>query len=146
MGGRQRSTLVRFPPCLGLGEPVFTPQAVYTTELRKIAGDHGESTASGVAGYQQIVTADRQALALQVRSDVSGVVGGRVIERQHLKPSCEALNLISIVFRSCGLGRAVQKFGKHDRGGAKAVSFQIEPLPDLSRPISQHADAKVRVE
>lgn len=49
---------------LGLGEPVFTPQAIYTTELRKIASDHRESTTSSVAGDQQIITADRKALTL----------------------------------------------------------------------------------
>lgn len=74
------------------------------------------------------------------------MTGGGVIERQYFDPSGEALHLISIVFRSCGFGRAVQKFGQHNRGDAKAVSFEVEPLPDLSRPISQHPDAKVRVE
>jgi len=127
-------------------EPVFTPQAIYTTELRKIAGDHREATASSVAGDQQIITADRQSPALQASSDVSGVVSGGVVERQHFEPSGEALHLISILFRSRGLGRAVEKFGEYYRGGAKAVSFEIKPFTYLPRPISQHPNAKVRVE
>jgi hypothetical protein len=99
-----------------------------------------------VAGNQQIVTADRQSPALKARSDVSGVVSGGVIEGQHFEPSGEALHFISILFRSRGFGRAVEKLGKHYRGGAKAVSFEIKPLPYLPRPISQHPNAKVRVE
>lgn len=35
---------------LVFGEPIFTPQAIYAPELRKIAGDHREATASSVAG------------------------------------------------------------------------------------------------
>jgi hypothetical protein len=131
---------------LVFGEPVFTPQAIYATELPNIAGDDREATASSVAGDQQIVTADGQSPALQARSDVSGVVSGGVIERQHFEPSGEALHLISILFRSRGFSRAVEKFGEDYRGGAKAVSFEIKPLPYLPRPVSQHPDAKVRVE
>ncbi len=55
---------------LNLGEPVFTPQSIYTAEFRKIAGYHREPSAPSVAGDQQIVTSDRQALALKARADV----------------------------------------------------------------------------
>jgi hypothetical protein len=67
---------------LVFGEPVFTPQAIYATELRKIAGDHREAAASSVAGDQQIVTADGQSPARQARLDLSGVKSnGRGHER-----------------------------------------------------------------
>ena len=99
-----------------------------------------------MAGNQQIVTADGQSPALQARSDLSGVVSGGVIERQHFEPSGEALHLIPILFRSRGFSRAVEKFGEDYRGDAEAVSFEIKPLAYLLRSISQHSDAKVRVE
>ncbi len=100
---------------LNLGEPVFTPQSIYTAEFRKIAGYHGEPSAPSVAGDQQIVTSDRQALALKARADVGCMVRCGVIERQHFEPSGEALHLISIVFWSRGFRRAVEKLGQHDR-------------------------------
>ena len=99
-----------------------------------------------MAGDQQIVTADGQSPARQARLDLGGVVSRGVIEWQHFEPSGEALHLISILFRSRGFSRAVEKFGEDYRGNAEAVSFEIKPLAYLLRPISQHPDAKVGVE
>lgn len=143
---QERSRAYRRKSDLVLCEPIFASQAIYTTELRKIAGYYRESTASSVAGDQQIVAANWHTLSLQARADISGVVGSGLVERQHVKAGGEALHLVSIVLRPRRFCRTVEEFGEHNRGDAETVSFEIEPFPNFPRPIAQHPDAKVRVE
>lgn len=130
----------------GLRQPILAPQALDAFELGEIAGHHGQPAASCVPGDEQIIAADGPSLTFQNGSDIGGVTGGGLVERQDGETCGETFDLATIVLRTIRLRRPVEQLRQHNGRDAQALGLEVEPLSHGLRPIPQDPDAKVRIE
>jgi len=58
---------------LWMGQPILAPQAVDTVEFPQVTGDDNQASASGMAGNQDIISANRKSLAVEHSSNIAGM-------------------------------------------------------------------------
>jgi hypothetical protein len=78
--------------------PICASETVRPLELTEISAHDDETSVSRVTRHQQVVTADRQPIALQHGRNVGRMTDGVRIERKHIETDGKGLIRISRYF------------------------------------------------
>ncbi|KAJ8138120.1 hypothetical protein OY671_008667, partial [Metschnikowia pulcherrima] len=101
-------------------------QTLDPLELAQITRDDDEAAAAGMACNQQVIASDHSSSPFERCANISGMIGGFGIERQHFEPRRKTFHLSTMMFRPRGLGGAMQEFRENDGGDAQALRAFIE--------------------
>jgi hypothetical protein len=76
-------------------QPILAAQSRHAREFLEVAGHDSQAPAPRMAGDEQVIGSDHGPLPLELRANVGGMVGRPIVERKHVQPRCEILEMQS---------------------------------------------------
>jgi hypothetical protein len=127
-------------------EPIFKTKAGHALKLAHVIRDYSEPLTASMAPNHHVMDAYALPRTIELRPELTIMVGGAFHEWEHFQPPAELLYHLQILLHPRRFFRTVDQLSERDHGDAKLIRELIEPLPQLSRSVLDDIDADVGVQ